>query len=233
MTWWRGHDHRIDMTTTEQKREKLLQLAKQRQSDRLPPHRTLFEFHNGYYECDYVSPWSISACNVEAELMLIGQDWASSEILKREPDEERRRTGQHCSSPTNTNLRGFLEHMQLKFGATYATNLFPFIKLGAKNAPIPFGDLVRCARTYAIPQICLGRRTFDAIRNAERLPRLEWTEAKTLGPHTRIGSVEIYGLPHPSPQGIINAGGKDAVGRIWERLGKYLRDMRIRDPQRS
>jgi hypothetical protein len=59
------------MKTTEQKREKLLQLAKKRMADRLPPHYSLGEFHDGYYECDYVSP------NVDAELMLIGQDWAS------------------------------------------------------------------------------------------------------------------------------------------------------------
>jgi uracil-DNA glycosylase len=139
----------------------------------------LSDFHNGYYECDHVSPWSISACNVDAELMLIGQDWASSEILKREPDEKRRGIGQDWSSLTNSNLREFLKHMRLGFSETYATNLFPFIKLGAKDAPIPFRDLVRCARTYAIPQIetvspriaiCLGGRTFDAIRSAEGLP---------------------------------------------------------------
>jgi hypothetical protein len=76
------------MITTEQKREKLLQLAKRRQKDRLLPHRCLADFHNGYYECFHVSPWTVSACNVDADLMLIGQDWASSKLLEREPPVE-------------------------------------------------------------------------------------------------------------------------------------------------
>jgi restriction system protein len=141
------------MKTEQQKREELLQLARQRQVDRLPPHLNLADIHNGYYECEYVSPWSISACSLDAALMLIGQDWASSETLKRKRDEERRKTGQDCSSPTNSNLREFLKHMHLQFSDTYATNLFPFIKLGTKNATIPYRDLVRCGRKYALRQI--------------------------------------------------------------------------------
>jgi uracil-DNA glycosylase len=224
------------MVTTEPKRQELLQLARHRQADRLPPHHCLADFHNAYYECDHVSPWSISACNVNAELMIIGQDWASSDILEREPDEVRRSIGQDWSSSTNTNLRRFLEHMTLEFSDTYATNIFPFIKKGSKSAPIPFRDLVRCARTYALPQIeivsprmaiCLGKRTFDAIRRASGLNRLDWSEARSPGlPNTRLGSVEIYGMPHPSPLGIINAGGEDAVDRGWRLLAEHFDNMR-------
>lgn len=132
-----------------QKRERLLELARKRQSDRLPPHHCLADFHAGYYECDHVSPWSISACNVDAELMLIGQDWASSETLEREPDEKRRTIGQDWFARTNSNLREFLGYMRLEFSEIYATNLFPFIKQGSKNASIPLRDLVQCGRTYA------------------------------------------------------------------------------------
>src|SRR5438876_11005246 len=111
------------------KGERLLQLARQRQqSDGLPPHHCLADFHAGYYECDYVSPWSISACNVDAELMLIGQDWASSETLEGEMDEKQRAIGQDWFARTNSNLREFLGYMHVEFSDTYATNLFPFIK---------------------------------------------------------------------------------------------------------
>jgi len=219
----------------ESNRERMLKLAKKRQSDRLPPHHRLADFHARYYECDHVSPWSISACNLDAELMLIGQDWASSEKLEGEPDERRRSIGQDWDSPTNKNLREFLGHMRLDFSETYATNLFPFIKQGTMNEGIPSRDLVHCAETYALPQIeivsprmviCLGRETFDAMRKAARLPALEWSKARLPGPHACFGSVEIYGLPHPSPQGIANAGGRDTVGRSWMVLGEHLQKMR-------
>jgi restriction system protein len=228
------------MTTPEHKREALLQLARRRQADRPPPpHRRLAEFHGGYYECDYVSPWTISAANVAAEVMIIGQDWASSKTLEQEPDEDRQRLGQDRLSPTNTNLRDFLERfMGLKFSDTYATNAFPFIKYGAKNAGIPFKDLVRYAKTYTLPQIeivspriaiCLGKKTFDAVRSAAGLGRIEGDEAVFPGPHTRIGSAEVYGAPHPSPQGMIRAGGKDAAGRIWKMLADRLETLRKAD----
>lgn len=231
--------HHIDMTTVQQKRDELLRLAKRRKSHPVPPpHRNLSCFHNGYYECDHVSPWSISACNVDAELMLIGQDWASSEVLQKAPDEERRRLGQEWSSQTNQNLRGFLTQIGMQFSDTYATNVFPFIKPGKKNAPIrPADFLEKCARTYALREIeivspsmviCLGKLTFDAVRRAAGLPHLKWSDAGLPGPHTRIGSTKVYAMPHPGPLGIVNAGGKEKVVRRWEVLGEHLREIRNR-----
>jgi uracil-DNA glycosylase len=226
------------MRTSEQKRLQLLQLAKRRQGDRLPPHRCLAEFHNGYYECDYITPWSISACDVDAELMLIGQDWASSSILQQAPDENRRRLGQDCTSHTNINLRAFLGYMGRRFSETYATNVFPFIKEGSKSARIPSRDLVRCATTYALPQIeivspliaiCLGRATYNAVCRAAGLQCVEWTEAGSPSPHTpKINTVEIYGLPHPGRLGTNNAGGKDAIARRWRVPAEHLQNLRKR-----
>ncbi len=229
------------MRTTEQKRQKLRKLAKRRQAHRLRPHACLADFHSGFYECDHVSPWSKSACNVDAEVMIIGQDWVSWDRLERECDEkrqERRRTGQDCSSRTNTNLREFLRYMGLQFCETYATNVFPFIKRGKKSARVPRKDYVSCAKTYALPQIeivsprmaiCLGQEAFYAVCRDAGLRRKDWRKARSPGPHTRIGSVKIYGLPHPGPLGLNNAGGKDAVTRRWRLLGQHLRRMREQD----
>ncbi len=226
------------MRTTEQKRKELRKLAKRRQAHRLEHHACLADFHNGFYECNHVSPWSKSACNVDAEVMIIGQDWASSNVLEREPDEDRRRFGQDCSSCTNTNLREFLGYMGLQFRETYATNVFPFIKWGAKDEDIPFRDLVSCAEIYTLPQIeivsprmaiCLGQKAFNAVCRAAELRPPNWSKARPPGPHIRICPVKIYGLPHPSPFGLNNAGGKDAVRRRWRLLGQHLRRMREQD----
>jgi len=160
------------MRTTEQKRKALFRLAKQRQADRLPPYACLADFHGGFYECDLVSPWSKSARNVDAEVMIIGQDWASSDVLEKKPSEDRRRLGQESSSTTNKKLPEFLGYMGLQFCETYATNAFPFIKRGSKSERIPRKDLVYCAETYTLPQIeivsplmaiCLGKAAFRAV----------------------------------------------------------------------
>lgn len=229
--------------SAEQKREALLQLAKLRQADRPPrKYHSLSEFHGGYYECDYISPWTISAHNVDAELMIIGQDWASSETLEGPPDSVRQAEGRDPSSRTNKNLKEFLKRfMRLEFSETYATNAFPLIKHGAKNKRILRADLEKYAETYAVPQIkivsprmtiCLGKATFAAVRCAAKLGVIEWEQAIRPGPHTTIGSTEVYGVPHPSQQGLNNAGGKEAVGHIWKGLADRLQALRNSDQRR-
>jgi len=223
------------MKTTEQKRKELFQLAKRRKKDRLKPHACLDDFHNGFYECDHVSPWSKSACNVDAKVMIIGKDWGASIPLEKEPDEDRRRLGQTYLKLTNVNLREYLGHMGLEFSQTYATNVFPFIKRGHIRQP----DMVYCARTYTLPQIeiisprmaiCLGKPAFDAVCSAAELHPKDWSKARI--PRIHISSVEIYGLPHPAARPI-NTGGKEVVGRSWRLLGQRLQHMRKRDNQRN
>jgi hypothetical protein len=223
-----------------EKRRELLELAKQRHVDRLEDYYCLADFHDGFYECDYVSPWTISACNVDAEVMLIGQDWLSSDVLEQEPDEERRTLGQDQWRDTNVNLRGvFLPQIGLQFGQTYATNVFSFIKRGDVSARIRRSDLEKCASTYTLREIeivsprmaiCLGRATFEAVRRAVGLAPIEWIEAWVPGPHTPFGSVEIYGVPHPAARYPVYRGtkleGEEAVVvHIWRRLGKHLKNM--------
>ena len=92
--------------TSEQKRDELRLLAKQRQADRRDGYLCLSDIHSGYYDTDeHVSPWSTSAQNVDAELMIFGKDWVSSETLAGERDPERKRLGQGWNVPTNRNLR--------------------------------------------------------------------------------------------------------------------------------
>jgi hypothetical protein len=129
----------------DQKQTELLVLARKRQAHRSPRYDNLADFHDGFYECDFVSPWTISANNLNAALMLIGQDWSSSDSLNGSKDKEIKRRGQTWDLPTNKTLRDLLQrHMSLSFTDTYATNLFPFVKRGPMNARIAVSDLREC-----------------------------------------------------------------------------------------
>lgn len=121
-------------------------------------------------------PWTISACNVDADLMLICQDWASSDFLNKRKDPEQKKYGHDAKLKTNVNIKEILrEHFDLSFADTYATDVFPFIKEGGMDETIPPRDLARSASEYALPQIeivrpkmviCLGSAPFNAIRRA-------------------------------------------------------------------
>ena len=63
-------------------KEKLQKLALQRKSFCFDGFKKISDFQGGAFDIeDYVSPWSIGAHNFDADVMLIGQDWASSKWL--------------------------------------------------------------------------------------------------------------------------------------------------------
>ncbi|HVI79120.1 MAG TPA: hypothetical protein VM715_13345, partial [Candidatus Acidoferrum sp.] len=220
--------------SSEQRRNELRLLAQQRQADRRDGYLCLSDIHSGYYDTEeHVSPWSISAQNVDAELMIFGKDWVSSETLAGAPDPERKRLGQGWNVPTNRNLRAYLrDHVGgLEFSQTYATNVFPFIKLGKKNAAIRAADMLYAARQYALPQlrivsplmaVCLGPPAFHSVSRAALDEGGQ--SASTPMPHVVFCGIEIYAVSHPS----MYPGGKVAVEGRWKQIGERLVALRER-----
>src|SRR2546423_4086791 len=152
------------------KRAQLLALARQRQATRWPGYNCIGDYHGGIYECDFVSPYTKSASNVDADVFVLLQDWSSDVSLSGPFDEDSAKLGYSRHIPTNQNLIRLLgETFGFDLHDTYATNLFPFIKLGGMSSSIPVSNLTRAAREFAIPQInivspqliiCLGKEPF-------------------------------------------------------------------------
>jgi uracil-DNA glycosylase len=97
---------------TAARKSALLELARKRQGDTLDGYSRRYFHWDFDCECDHVVPWTVSACNVDADLMLIAQDWASEEFLSGLSEDERRvqrLLGQFPSLPTNRNIKALLE----------------------------------------------------------------------------------------------------------------------------
>jgi restriction system protein len=206
-------------------------LAAIRRNARWPRYKCIGDYHGGAYECDFVSPYTKSAGNVDATLMVLLQDWASDDVLRRPLLRDRITLGHDSSVRTNQRLQRLLhQHFLLELEQVYATNLFPFVKLGTKNAPIPLQDLVRAAREFALPQIeivrprlvaCLGKATFDAIAVAAGGRRTESLEhAIEVASPLQIGKTQVWCQAHTSQQGTNNRNrkGVDQVERDWARM---------------
>jgi hypothetical protein len=156
-------------------KERLLRkLARKRQRSKWPGYKGIGDYPNSNYECPYVSPYTKSAGNVDADIMVLLQDWSSDNALKAGLPEEDIKLGYSPSLPTNKRLISLLD---TQFGVSlmdvYATNLFPFIKPEHLGTTIPRLDYIRAAREFALPQItivrpklviCLGQATFNALR---------------------------------------------------------------------
>lgn len=208
------------------KEEQLLKLAKRRQSDVYDGYKNISCFANGAYECDFVSPYSKSAHNVDAEIFVVLQDWSSEENLSGVVCEETNRLGYTPSVGTNKNLiRLIIEHLGLELKDTYATNLFPFIKPGEMSANIEVRDLRRAASEYTIPMIgiinprivvALGMKTFNAIRCSSGLEEVCNMDEAASQPFDINGS-KVFFQAHPSQQSQ-NKRGARQVANDWGKM---------------
>ena len=158
------------------KAERMRSLVDKRRREVWPGYTRIADYHDGIYEAEHVCPYSKSACNLDARIMVMLQDWISHDAISAPVDENMVRHGQLPHLPTNRNLkRLLLQTFGLSLGETFATDLFPFIKPGGMSTYIPTRDLRRAAREYGLPQIeivspelvvCIGLATFNAVRSA-------------------------------------------------------------------
>src|SRR5262249_9204975 len=119
------------------KKDELLQLAISRKHSRWDGYDCIGDFHGGVYECNYVSPYTIGAHNVDSPLMILLQDWASSDVLSGPILHERYQVGHDPERTTNKRLQQLLlEHFKYNLRDVYATNVFPYVKRGSMNASI-------------------------------------------------------------------------------------------------
>lgn len=212
------------------KQDALLALAKLRQGTRWPGYNCIGDYHAGAYECDLVSPYTKSAGNVDAEIMVMLQDWASDEALRGPLHEPSMKLGHTPSRPTNRNLIRLLDRtFGITLHDTYGTNLFPFVKLGGMSVPIHQADLVAAARQFALPQIriinprlviSLGLVTFNALRQASNLAPSSDLNSAIESPFN-IGPTTVWCQTHTGRLVNRNKGGVDRVSEDWLKMRNH------------
>lgn len=216
------------------KSERLLALSKKRKAKTYEGYSAIGDYNNGVWECDYVSPYSISAHNEDTDILIILQDWCSEESFGKEVCQETLKYGYTPSVKTNVNLKKLLfEHINVTLDQTYSTNLFPYIKPGTMNAYIPVKDLLKAAKDFTLPiieiinpkiAICFGKDTFNAIRKACGL-KVVYNMEEAIASHFTYRSTEIFCQAHPGQlgQNNRNRGGIHRVSSDWKSMLPYLR----------
>jgi uracil-DNA glycosylase len=208
------------------KRRKLRRLAQQRRAAGWVGYNNIGCYHAGAYDCDHVSPYTKSAGNVDAEVFVLLQDWASDAWLSGPLSREVRDLGYAPQLQTNVNLKRLLrDSFGLELAQVYLTNLFPFVKLGGMQARIPSGDLMCAARTFAWPQIeivrpklvvCLGVETFNALRTTRALATRRPFPVALDSSFDNMFS-RIWCQVHPGSRGT-RARGAEQMQSDWKRM---------------
>jgi uracil-DNA glycosylase len=208
-----------------------------------PPdgYHSIDEYHNGAYESEYVSPYTKSAKNVDAQVAIILQDWSSHDSLSGPFDPAVQRLGYTPTSPTNVNLIQLLKnHFDLSLDDVFATNLFPFIKPGGMTADIPARHMLLATKVFADPQIrvvrpklvvCLGLSVFNTMRRFHgktRVPNL------TAGVNANFsdGHTEYWCQAHTGRLGFINREQHGHCAALRARLPAWRRWCRAKTSPR-
>jgi uracil-DNA glycosylase len=213
------------------KESQLLALARARQKCEWAGcrYKRIGDYCDGKYECNFVSPYTRSACNVDADLMVLLQDWASDEVLSGDFLESRCTLGHDPKRWTNKHLKNLLEkHFKVRFEDIYATNVFPLVKLGSMSASIKPSDLIRAATEFALPQIgiiaprlaiCLGKAAFNAVAVAAGMPKAKTLDNAIESPFL-AGKTKVWCQAHTGQQSrnFRNRGGVDRVSKDWARM---------------
>lgn len=218
------------------KNRKIAELAACRRASTLEGYANLHDFHDGVFDCDFVGPWTKSGPNVDAEVMIIGQDWSSSDVLGRDPpDLFVAKHGFDPNFPTNRNLNNLLKaHLACDRSDCYLTNLFAFIKLGGASNGIAMRDLVHSAKKFALEEIqivsprhviALGHRTYTALLKALGEKRVGPLSAAIGSPY-RFEDKFVHCVAHTGALGTNNRG-RVQVEADWANLGDFIRNTRL------
>ena len=214
------------------KEDEIYKLVLKRRNDPYIGYHTIGEYHNGKYECDYVSPYSTVAHNPNSNIMIMAQDWASDDILNKPFNPIRKEFGYDPDVLTNINLHNLLSKFNINFKDTYSTNLFPFIKNGRKNSRIPMTDMIRSAVDYGIPEIniiqpqiviCLGIAVFNSLKVAsgsKKCKNIEYAFNNSF--KIGVSNIEIQAHTGMLGKNNRNKGGINRVDSDWNRMfSKY------------
>jgi uracil-DNA glycosylase family 4 len=183
------------------KEKELSKLAKLRQKTKYDGYKSIADYEDGFYECDYVSPYSKSANNINADVFIVLQDWSSDDNMHG-VCHETNRLGYTPSVGTNIKLIEYLKkYLDLELKDTYTTNLFPFIKMGDMSANIPIKDMRRAAKDFTLPMIqiirpkiviALGRKTYNSLWDCCD-DKVEVVESSF-----KYGTTKVFHQPHPA-----------------------------------
>ena len=193
------------------------------------------DFEHGRYDSDEVGPWTFWQGNLDAKLMVVGQDWGDTQYFSRHAGREGPR------NPTNVTLVKLLEGIGVSVCApgssantkvAFFTNAVLCLKEGGLQAKVQGAWFQNCAmhlrRQVEIVQprvvVGLGARAFSSIiLFAFSLPPRIFKNAVTDVEGTMLSNgSRAFAVYHCGAR-ILNTHRRlDAQRADWARIGRFL-----------
>ncbi len=190
---------------------------------------------NGVYDCDEIGAWSQWQGNLNAQLVVVGQDWGDVDWFLRAKGYPT------STSKTNITLVELLRAAGLAInlankttgrGLLFFTNAILCMKDGGAQAPVKPSWLRNCGSRFLRPTIelvrpkvvvCLGAKAYGSVMVAYELTARRFREAVESGePDVLPDQVYVFPVYHCGAY-VLNTHRKlPAQIQDWKRIGNFL-----------
>lgn len=183
------------------------------------------QIKNGEYDSEQIGPWTQWQGNLEADIIIVGQDWGSQAEFKKMEGKD------SPKNPTNKFLKELME--ELSNNSFFITNAALCIRKEGAQGGLNDEWLFNC-RPFLIKQIeiiepttiiALGQKTFYSVLRALKLERtgIHSTTFKNLvdGNPIEHGGVKIFPVYHPGAYGQMSRKEPEQK-EDWKRINSYL-----------
>jgi DNA polymerase len=192
---------------------------------------------NGVCDSDQIGPWSLWQGNLNADLMIVGQDWGDEAYFLCHAGHDQ------SGNPTNKTLRKLLRSIGVEIeppsmtdaggGGLFFTNAILCLKTGGLQAPVDPAWFKNCGSQFLRPSIeivrprvlvTLGERAYRVMTS---LYGLNWLPFKAAAEREDgfllFGRTTLYPVYHCGAR-ILNTHRPEAKQVTdWSRIGRALR----------
>lgn len=190
---------------------------------------------DGLYDSEEIGPWTRWQGNLDADLMVVGQDWGDVGYF------ESHRGLDEAKNPTNRRLRELLARAGIEVaevgtgagrGTVFLTNAVLCLKSGGLGGPVKPAWFAECGRRFLRPQIdlvrprgvvTLGERAYRGICHAfEMRPGSFRAAVESGGEAEVLPGVRLFPVYHCSPRVLAATRTWDKQLADWRRIGEAL-----------
>jgi DNA polymerase len=189
----------------------------------------------GVFDTDHMSPWTASLGDLDARIMVIGQDWGDQRAFEKQAGHD------WLSSATNRMLRTLMASAGINVPDTdrggtsgvFLTNaVLCFRTAGGCQGPVQSQWFQNCGSRFLRPQIelvnpeavvCLGQRAHGAVLAAYGLPPVRDWRAAVEGSGVALpGGPLAYAVYHCGQRILNTHRNESAQLRDWQRVGTMM-----------
>lgn len=200
------------------------------------------EVRGGRFDSSQIGPWSGWLGDLEARIMVVGQDWGDQRAFEKQAGLDSPR------SATNRTLRELLASIGIDVpdigpavspGVFLTNSVLCFRRDGGCQGPVRRQWFQNCGTQFLRPQIelvnpqavvCLGERAYGSVLQAYQLPPVRNWRAAVEGPGLALGGGPTAFAVYHCGQRIMNTHRKrESQFEDWKRIGVALANAQMSD----